>query len=142
MILRYIEFSTGPAKIWRQMKSFMRITVVGLMDARNTTFGTLTWPPIELNRKRKFVILASNEAGISMASEAIQIPPRPLSSMTNVARFAVLQANSSYYAVLWEMMEDPASMTSEATAVAVDTRVIFCTSTTFACLVSEFFFVK
>ena len=45
------------------------------------------------------------------------------------------------------MMEDPASMTTEAeteaeasvlASTAVDTKVIFCTSRTFACSVSEF----
>ena len=47
------------------------------------------------------------------------------------------------------MMEDPASMTTEAeteaeasvlASTAVDTKVIFCTSRTFACSVSEFSF--
>ena len=45
------------------------------------------------------------------------------------------------------MMEDPASMTTEAeteasvlASTAVDTKVIFCTSRTFSCSVSEFSF--
>ena len=69
---------------------------IGLMDARNTTFGTLVWPRIELNRWQKFAILASNEAGLSTASEAIPIPPRPLSIVSNVARSAVFQVQKLF----------------------------------------------
>ena len=67
------------------------------MDARNTTFGTLTWPRIELNRQRKFVILASNEAGISRASEAIAIPARPMSVASNIERSAVFQVQKVFF---------------------------------------------